>query len=770
MVAPGSTGASFDVLLQFSLDEEAQKRVENRTSTIADELQRIQKEAGKAGAAINDGFRAAATSIQKTDEDLKKVAQTATKTTAQLKAEARALSAEASAIASSLESAQIGVFKNIAGQIEGLSRKSIATGGLIIGGILAEANRFAQDAKNNTAETLAWRDATDQLAASRKRVDAILVREALPLIKQAASFASQAADVVEKHPEIVQNALNAGKILITLGTLGVIASKGIKLVADVKYLATIPTQLTAAKLQDMAADKQLQAAGLRLKELGLNTNTGGVAPVANTGAGAAGLLNSIGAIAIGLAISKAVVDGVNAGLRATGLDKPITEAQQKIAQTGRAYPGIIPPQMIEDANKAKSSLEDLSTSIKELGGSRANQDAAVQAFSGWKQEDARIVQDAMEARKQIIAEGEAQIVSITANYTAQRTSIEQQYSQEAAQITTGYQADVLKAEQDYVKERAQIVEDGADRIREIQEEEQKKREEIERDYSKAAAAAADDRNALALVQAQEARDEALAEAESQANEAIAREKRETQERLAELAVRYAQERQQRQQQYEADLKENAARRAAALKEAADRYQAELKQAREANAAKLKEAAEAANRERIEKRNQFIAQLGDLGIMLNSERQTRQAGYNAMLGDLSAWIQQMGGIFTQAANSLGTASGGTAGTAGTTTNPNFPGLYGTHDYSGYAYTGLYKMAQDGKKQWVLGGNDTRAAEQAVGGQLTQANMAQMIALMTAMRGSAQYTDNASYGRDLTTRQIRDIKLDNARMVDQMLGGY
>lgn len=51
----------------------------------------------------------------------------------------------------------------------------------------------------------------------------------------------------------------------------------------------------------------------------------------------------------------------------------------------------------------------------------------------------------------------------------------------------------------------------------------------------------------------------------------------------------------------------------------------------------------------------------------------------------------------------------------------------HDYTGYAYSKTYRMANDGKKQFVMSGNMTRLAEQMLGGQLNQ----QMV--MSAMAG-------------------------------------
>src|SRR5690242_19674996 len=56
MVAPGATGASFDVLLQFSLDPAANERVTKGVTTIDEELKRIEQDAQKAGKAINESF------------------------------------------------------------------------------------------------------------------------------------------------------------------------------------------------------------------------------------------------------------------------------------------------------------------------------------------------------------------------------------------------------------------------------------------------------------------------------------------------------------------------------------------------------------------------------------------------------------------------------------------------------------------------------------------------------------------------------------------
>lgn len=71
---------------------------------------------------------------------------------------------------------------------------------------------------------------------------------------------------------------------------------------------------------------------------------------------------------------------------------------------------------------------------------------------------------------------------------------------------------------------------------------------------------------------------------------------------------------------------------------------------------------------------------------------------------------------------------------------------THDYTGYAYTRTYAMAQDGKRQFVMSGDMTRVAEKMLGGQLNQQAVLQAMAggttnrsvSVNGLRFSGEYT--------------------------------
>lgn len=800
MTLPAGNSQTFSILLEFQTNEALFNEIEKKTQNITDSVERAKEMQRLYAEEIKKTYPELYKQIEaekKAAEALEKSKEAAKKNTAQI----RAMRAEARLY--------INEARLLTDQAEDLDRvfRPLAAGGaLITGGIFALANKYVKEATEATQVTEEWKAAQAALAQSGKEIGAVLAQEALPLMKEAAQIAGSLADIIEKNPEIVKATLYGGMLALAVGTIGKLYTSGLRLYADAKLDKAMLLQMSAAELQLKASENQLAAAGMQSKSGVVSSASvskptlGQVALVASSvliGAelGVA-LGNKIGQMITGgktglagqgnFGIGDAAVSGLMAfqtpsflavkGLNALGVVSDDTVKKMKETLTGLdkfAASLLGADKILNVLNNLSPTSQQISQAPSFLGGSRETQDQAVKVFSEWRRDDARIMKAATEERKQIISDGEKAVLDITKNYISSTASIARQYSTEASKITQNFLEANKKAEQDFIIQRSEIEQDGEERIREIRADAQEKREKAERDFQKASAQAAADRDALALVRAQEAREEALSEANKGASEAIQKERQETQQRLAELSARFVQERAQRQAEYEQDLKENSIRRAAAMKEAQERYQQELKQQREAQAQKLKELADAEQRERIQRRESAISQLQDLGLVLNNERQLRNNAYNAMLYDLQSWLNSMNASFgnTTSASSLGaTASGGTA--ASINPNSNFSGsnMYGTHDYSGYAYPGIYRMAANGRPEWVMSGNDTRAAEQAIGGQLTQNGVARMIQLMAALRGSKSVIDNSVYGKDMTTRQIRDIKEETSMRLEKMLGGY
>lgn len=765
MTLPSSNSQSFQVLLDFAANTEVYDRIEKATAHIVDETERAKEMTRLYGEELKKTNPELYKQIQaekEAAEAQEKLTAAMKKQNAEVSAQIRNLRAQAREITTTVR-----LLRDSADDIDRFAKPLALLGGATVGGIFAFANKYVKDAEQATQTTREWKAAQDDLNRSGQRIGEVLATEALPLLKQAADVTRQVAGFIEAHPEVVKIALTAGTAALAIGTLGKAVSSGIRLYADLKLDAAMALQLTAAELQVKASENQLKAAGIQAAGGG-----GGQGGIVSQAKNFAPLAGPIGA---GVLFSSAIFAGI------IKMDLAISNTIKEL--TGVETPLLKFSNYLKELRGDFEKTADAARHVRPqefLGGSKEKQDQIVQVFGDWQKEDAKIVNDAMEKRKQIVADGEKQIADITRNFVTQRANIERQYAQAAQSITAQYLKDTAKAEADYIKERAQLIKDGEQRIRDIRAQEQEKLEQIERDFAKNAAKATAERDALALVRAQEARDEAIAQATGGTSEAIAKEKRETAERLQELAARYAAERAQREQQYQEDLKENAKRRAEALKQAEIQHQEELKQARALQAEKLKELDREAQAERLRRREQAIAQLQDLGLVLNNERQLRANAYNAILGDLQTWLNNMRASFGTSASTLGTASGGVATTSTTqtatlATNPNFisgfwGSMFGAHDYTGYAYPGIYRMAVNGQREWVVSGKDTQAAERAIGGQLTQDSFMQMISLFGQMKGAMTYNDQRNFNSGISARQRRDIANDTRDVIEKMLGAY
>lgn len=711
-ITPGAAGASFDVLLAFSLDKEANDRVQKGVSTMEAELKRLQEEA----AAVGTSYKKGGEEVKKTNEQLKKEAAELAK---QMSQQGKVMKAEAAVIVSSLQSAQIGALKQVSSFIGGISQSAALAGAAITGGIFAEVQNYVNNAKRATVVTDEWKASTDSLARSRTRIDEVLAREALPLLQQAAKVANQAASFVEKHPEIVAAALKTGVVLAGIGAVGTLVSKGIKLVADVSSLGLIAEQLTAAKLQDSAADKQLAAAELRA---GQKADIPG--PVAKGGSllGGIPLLSILGGAAAYTAIGRKAAN-FGAGLVGTTPEK---FWQDLIGKVGESIPFVkkFGDAIFGTGEAAKKGADDLSVAKGQLAGS-SNEAAIVDAFQTWKEDDARLVKEAADNRAKIIEEGEKKIADITKQYTDQRVSINAQYNNRAADITRQFNEENQKALDQYNKARADAIKNESDQLARIAQDRQDRLAQIEKDGADRLGELAATRDALGFSKEQERIGEEKKAANEDAKKAADRVRQETAAKLVELANQYAQEQAQRQQKFAQDLADNEAQRQAELQQAAQKYQEELIQQKAAQAAKLKDLQDGLNAERLRRREAFIAQVNDLDAYILGDLNIRKKGYAQALIDAQNFFNSLHATF----------SGGSTTTAGVT--GAFAGVTPGHDYTGYAYSGLYRMAQDGMREFVLGGQATKAAERAIGSTLTEDNL--LRALTTGSNRSVQYND-------------------------------
>jgi hypothetical protein len=673
-ITPGATGASFDVLLAFALDAEANRRVESGISTIEAELKRLQQEAAKVG----PEYKESGEDIKRTNKEI----------TRSMQAEARAMRSEAASLVSDIQSAQTSALNQISGFISGISQQALITGGLLTGGIFAEVNRFVKEQEKigrATAATREWAQATEELGRARERVDTVLLSASLPLLQQVARFATQAAGVVERHPEIASLALKAGVLLLGFGALGTIAARGIKLVADIRLLSTIPIQLSAAKLQDIAADKQLAAARLRLKELG------GKLPGGAAGGGVlAGLAVPITAIitaTLAHAGLQAFLIRAGAGLRKqVGLDRVILGGanligqglgrvsgldEKEIERKATVFSALI-GRLTGDIDENSKLWKEASESIRKAGGAVADATGklsslapeVVEAFTSWKEDDARLIQEAADNRREILQDAEKEIADITKNGARERVEINRRFNEARADIIHRFEEEEIRAEQDRAEAKADAARNSAEQIQQIEADSRERLRQLAADSADRIDELERSRDALGIVKEQRALQDAQDEEKRSTRLAVDQVRRETAARMAEIDRQFETERARRRQEFEQALQENAAARAQELRQAAEAQAEELRQAREATAAKLREIQEGLNAERLRRREIFLAQIRDLDASLLGEVNLRRDYYNRMQQDAEAFFAKYRATLPGGSSSTSSLSGVTGTSGGT----------------------------------------------------------------------------------------------------------
>ncbi len=776
---------NFDIIVRMLLDKTSSKQLEEGVKSLNKNLEQTEKhghEISKFGSdpglirAMEEAAKAAQTKLNPSLE----------KTTAQIRkatAEASLLRKQAAALSSDFEKAQIASLRQTAGFIEGIGKSALLAGGATAGGIFALAKNYIKDAKESDALTQRWAASTKEIERAQERIGRIAAQAVLPTLEKAADIAGKVARFVESHPEIVEAAFNTGLLVAGFGTLATAVSKGIKLYADVKYLATIQIQIEAARLQDQAANKQLEAAGLRAKSLGVGeTDTETDVPTSS----GMGLMTTIGLIVAGIIASGAVVTLTNQVLEIIGVGDEIRSARSQARANGaRIYPGLINDpkeralqvelnkaiqqkntaevrRLTEEieklGNKSKETTDKLSQAVAGLAGSE-NESKVVSAFQKWREDDARIVSEAAAQRIKIESEASKHIADSNAKYAREIQDINTRANKQATSIITNFRKQDAQDEASYQTERAKIIKNGGKEIRSIEQDHQEQLRKMSRDHDDRMDELTAARDALGLVKEQRRFNQERDDENRSVRLQIAKQREDLAVRLQELDGQHKAEQAQRLAQFQEDLKQNAAQRQEELAQAAEAHAEEMNQIRSQRTQQLRELQEGLNAERLRRRETFIAEIRDLDASLLGERNKKQQYYNLMLQDADKWLAayraKLAGITT-------------------TTNP-FAGVTGTggavrvHDVSGYAYTGMYRMAANGQPEYVLSGAATRAAENMISGRLTQDALLSAIAQGAGESSrSVVINDHSRFDGRISAAQVRQIKRETKNETLRELG--
>lgn len=713
-----------DIILRFLLDQAAQSQVKAGVNSLGGDLKKLDESlSGKQLTA----------ELEKTIKKLKETEQVTKETIAGLKAEARVLSATANAMLDGAEKRSLAFTKSLSSQLQGISKLSLATGTALVGGILGFANKYVNNAKEATAVTIAWKREQDSLNKSGTRFGAVLSQEALPLLREGARLAEGVASFVETHPEAVRAALNTGKVLIGLGAIGLLVSKGISLFADAKYLLTIPVQMEAARLQDRAAAKQLEAALLRAKDLGISVpNTPGGGAAATGGLAAAA--TSVGLVVAGVIAAKYAVDLVNLVLQKTGIAKSIADAQQKILETSkRPYPGII-------AAARPGATSGTATSPDLAGAAVSPQfDAVLKAYENYKQDDLAAVQKHYEDRKKIMADALASEQKSNAQYAANVAKVRSQTSSALSSASKDLQAANEKAEVDYQTNRAQIIRDGNQEIEQLQQDLQERLRKNQKEHEDRVFDLTNSRDALGLAKERDSFKDEQSEAKREAKQEINQRRADIAQRLSDLAQSYEQERAQRFADHEARVAEIRAQAAQQLTELRLQHAAELREIQQAKIDRIKQLDESYNEERKRRYQQLIQSIRDLDASLLGEKNLKTKYQAAMLSDLDRFLAS----YKAKLGSLAAAVPGKAD-------------------GGYT-AGLVRTGERGV-EWIASHNTTRAAEAMIGGRLTQEGLLSALA-SGGRRNTLNLNDSRRFSGEYTNAMRREIHRDTL----ELLGG-
>jgi hypothetical protein len=152
-------------------------------------------------------------------------------------------------------------WQETADKITAISASIAAVGAAVIGPAGLAINSYIQSAGRAEDVSRRWLRATDDMQQSQLRVGRALAQVALPYMEKVAAQAEKLSQFVEANPGTVELALKGAAVLVGIGAVGAAVGTGIKLVADVKFLAASAQQMAAAVLMDKAAKEQAIAAG-----------------------------------------------------------------------------------------------------------------------------------------------------------------------------------------------------------------------------------------------------------------------------------------------------------------------------------------------------------------------------------------------------------------------------------------------------------------------------------------------------------------------------
>jgi hypothetical protein len=626
-----------------------------------------------------------------------------------------------------------------------------AGGSAALGGMFAAAQKEAARQKDMgvmTKSAREWLDAQKQIEQSMERVSRVALSALLPTIEKVADLTEQASKYVEAHPELAKTLLTAGTVAVGLGAILKVAASGIKIIADLKYVAAN----AEFDLATMRFEKSVAA------YVGASVAGGGGGAVGGLSGLLTGVLKGIGgglvlalAAAVGAVIGKFFGNFAAKGIygkdyKDQSLGDAGTTAKRFTAMgiTGWTAAlekmGLVAEGSTKKVWQATTSFLGLTDAVEKAGEAASETDKlGFEIMRKLEQENLAAERAYLSKRKDIVRQETAAIKSANATLAKTLRQISDDLSAAVGAIMRSYKAGLAEAAQNYANNVANIEKTGRDEVVRIREDERKQLEELEREHNRTMQKLTLQRDAFAIDQEEQAYNDRKKEIQDSANEAVAQAKENTRRQLEEAKKQYQAELEQRRQAYEEQLSQARAQARAQEEQALEARKEAIAAAKEAAQEQLAEAQKQYEQERRDRVLAANNQIRDLGGALQAERAMRQKYYSIIVSDAQSFMQSYQSAMT-------------------------PSISGSRASGGYVNKGLYQLHDN---EFVMSAATTRAAEQLVGGRLNQQN------LLGAIGGGTTQIIQLKLENGMTAMELKS-HLENVensvfQQISNLLGG-
>jgi hypothetical protein len=557
-----------------------------------------------------------------------------------------------------------------------ISREVLVAGALLTGALVLDANNYIKAVGTTTAIGAAWVENTNKIKNANLEIGQTAATVMLPAYQKLGDIIQIIANIVQANPWMVATALTVGGVLTAVGTLGMIVSSVIRVVADAGLL--IDKITNAGVLGGQAA----QVAALSANTTALVANTAAVSGASLTGGIGAGEgammmanktvpaagISGIGEVGlIGAAIVAAIASSAYANTELNKLSDTIDSVAKKGSAASTVFAGF--RGLIDTLMPIEGILHNIGLVMGDItkagatGDNGAAKDAlmnqALPQFEAFQQQMTAAEQTYDAQRLNIVQSTEQQMADATATYESQRAgiiesteqnilNITRNFEQQQAQSAQSYNEQIAKDQRNYQQQEAAAAAAHALQMQQLAQ------AHADNVWSLASA-----RDALGLVKEDEHYKQQVDNANAQYRLQQQQAAQAYANQLADAAQAYADQQAAAQQAYQDQLAAAQAQEAQQLTQLDAAHALEMAKLQQQEADKLKQLDDAYKKQTDDLKKNFLdvmqKEFAAAGVYMLQSQAAVNAAAEQELADLKAWI---------AANEASTGGIGAGGTGGT----------------------------------------------------------------------------------------------------------